>query len=64
MLYLPTSSTKTLDVCFGLVQPVHPQLLVVINKSLRDLSPTELDSIVYDNSLIPQEEQINLFIQD
>lgn len=63
MLYLPTS-TKTLDVCFGLVQPVDPQLLVVINKSLRDLSPTELDSIVYDNSLIPQEEQINLFIRD
>lgn len=63
LLYLPTS-TKTLDVCFGLVQPVDPQLLVVINKSLRDLSPTELDSIVYDNSLIPQEEQINLFIRD
>ncbi|MFR1638101.1 MAG: hypothetical protein ACLSVD_02425 [Eggerthellaceae bacterium] len=42
LLYLPTS-TKT-GVCFGPVQPVDPQLLVVINKSLRDLSPSSTPS--------------------
>lgn len=63
LLYLPTS-TKTMDICFGIVQPIDPDLLVIFNKSLRDLSTTELDSIIYDNSLIDQSEQINLFISD
>ena len=63
LLYLP-ASTQSIDICFGVVQPVEPELLVVINKSLRDLSTAELDSIIYDNSLIDQSEQINLFISD
>ena len=63
LLYLPTS-TKTVNICFGIVQPIDPNLLVIVNKSLRDLEPTELDSIIYDNSLIDQSEQINLFVSD
>lgn len=63
LLYLPTS-TKTVDICFGIVQPIDPDLLVIFNKSLRDLSGTDLDSIIYDNSLIDQSEQINSFISD
>lgn len=63
LLYLP-ASTQSIDICFGVVQPVEPELLVIINKSLRDLSTAELDSIIYDNSLIDQGEQINLFIGD
>lgn len=63
LLYLPTSAT-TIDICFGIVQPIEPDLLVIFNKSLRDLGTTELDSIIYDNSLIDQSEQINLFISD
>lgn len=63
LLYLPATS-QSIDICFGVVQPVEPELLVVINKSLRSLSTAELDSIVYDNSLIDQDEQINLFISD
>lgn len=63
LLYLP-ASTQSIDICFGVVQPVEPELLVIINKSLRDLSTAELDSIIYDNSLIDQSEQINLFIND
>ena len=63
LLYLPTS-TKTVDICFGIVQPIDPDLLVIFNQSLRDLSGTDLDSIIYDNSLIDQSEQINSFISD
>lgn len=63
LLYLPTS-TKTVDICFGIVQPIDPDLLVIFNKSLRDLNTAELDSLIYDNSLIAQGEQINLFISD
>lgn len=63
LLYLPMS-TKTVDICFGIVQPIDPDLLVIFNKSLRDLSATDLDSIIYDNSLIDQSEQINSFISD
>lgn len=63
LLYLPMS-TKTVDICFGIVQPIDPELLVIFNKSLRDLSATDLDSIIYDNSLIDQSEQISSFISD
>ena len=63
LLTLPSSS-QTIETCFGLVQPIEPDLLLVINKSIRALSMAELDSIIYDNSLIDQEEQIGLFIRD
>lgn len=63
LLTLPTSS-EALETCLGVVQPVEPELLLVINKSIRGLSTAELDSIVYDNSLIDQEEQVGLFLRD
>ena len=63
ILYLPTS-TQSIDICFGLAQPVDPDLLVILNKALRSLNSAQLDSIIYDNSLIDQDEQINLFIKD
>ncbi len=63
LLTLPASS-QAIETCFGLVQPAEPELLQIINKSIRSLSSTELDSIVYDNSLIDQEEQVNLFFSD
>lgn len=63
LLYLPASAS-TVDICFGVVQPTDPDLLVILNKSLRDLSTADLDSIIYDNSLIDQDEQINQFISD
>lgn len=63
ILSLP-ASTKTTEVCLGIVHPVEPELLTILNKSIRGLSTEELDSIIYDNSLITQNEQINLFIRD
>ncbi|WP_172623443.1 GGDEF domain-containing protein [Arabiibacter massiliensis] len=63
LLTLPASS-KSVNICFGLVQPIDPELLTVFNKAIRSLSPTELDSIVYDNSLIETDKQVGLFIQD
>lgn len=63
ILYLPTSA-QSIDICFGLAQPVDPDLLVIFNKALRDLNGAQMDSIIYDNSLIDQGEQINLFIKD
>ena len=60
---MPTS-TQSIDICFGLAQPVDPDLLVILNKALRSLNSAQLDSIIYDNSLIDQDEQINLFIKD
>ena len=63
LLTLPSSS-QTIETCFGLVQPIEPELLLIINKSIRTLSMAELDSIIYDNSLIDQEEQVSLFIND
>lgn len=63
LLTLPSSS-QVVETCFALVQPIEPELLQIINKSIRGLSSTELDSIVYDNSLIDQNEQISFFIRD
>lgn len=63
LLTLPTAS-RSVDICFGLVHPIDPELLTVFNKSIRSLSAAELDSIVYDNSLIPSEKQVGLYIQD
>ena len=63
LLTLPASS-QPVETCFGLVQPAEPELLQIINKSIRSLSSTELDSIVYDNSLIDQDEQVSLFFSD
>lgn len=63
LLTLPTSS-KALQTSFGIVQPVEPELLLIIDKSIRGLSTAKLDSIVYDNSLIDQEEQVGLFLRD
>ena len=37
ILYLPTS-TQSIDICFGLAQPVDPDLLVILNKALRSLN--------------------------
>ena len=39
ILYLPTS-TQSIDICFGLAQPVDPDLLVILNKAV---SYTHLD---------------------
>ena len=63
LLTLPSSS-QVVETCFALVHPVEPELLQIVNKSIRGLSSTELDSIVYDNSLIDQDEQIGFFIRD
>ena len=63
LLTLPSSS-QAVETCFALVHPVEPELLQIINKSIRGLSSTELDSIVYNNSLIDQDEQISSFIRD
>lgn len=60
LLTLPTS-TEAIEVCFGLVHPVEPDLLSIINKSIRGLSTEELDSIVYENVLIDSEEQVGAF---
>lgn len=60
VLTLPTS-IKSVEICFGLVHPVEPDLLSVINKSIRGLSSEELDSIVYENVLINPEEQVGAF---
>lgn len=63
LLTLPSTS-QVVETCFALVHPVEPELLQINNKSIRGLSSTELDSIVYDNSLIDQDEQISFFIRD
>lgn len=61
LLTLPTS-TEAIEVCFGLVHPVEPDLLSIINKSIRGLSTEELDSIVYENLLVDSEEQVGAFL--
>lgn len=60
LLTLPTS-IKPVEICLGLVHPIEPDLLSVINKSIRGLSSEELDSIVYENVLIDSEEQVGAF---
>ncbi|MEI3230615.1 MAG: hypothetical protein V8S24_04770 [Gordonibacter pamelaeae] len=61
LLTLPTS-TEAIEVCFGLVHPVEPDLLSVIDKTIRGLSTEELDSIVYENALIDPDEHVGAFI--
>ncbi len=63
LLTLP-SSTNEIEICFGVVQPVEPELLAIIDKSIRSLSTTDRDSLIYDNALIDQDEQIGLFVKD
>lgn len=60
LLTLPTS-TEAIEICFGLVHPVEPDLLSIINKSIRGLSAEELNSIVYENVLVNSEEQVGAF---
>ena len=61
LLTLPTS-TQTIGISFGIVQPVEPELLSVIDKTIRGLSTEELDSIVYENALIDPDEHVGAFI--
>ena len=49
LLTLPTS-TEAIEVCFGLVHPVEPDLLSVINKSIRGLSTEELEEKIFELS--------------
>lgn len=63
LLTLPISSSP-LETCLGVVQPIEAELLLIIDKSIRGLSSAELDSIVYDNSLIDHEEQVGLLLRD
>ena len=58
---MPTS-TQTIGISFGIVQPVEPELLSVIDKTIRGLSTEELDSIVYENALIDPDEHVGAFI--
>ena len=57
-------STASSDICFGLTQPVEPELLVILNKSIRALSVTELDSLIYSNSLTGSSERFDQFIRE
>lgn len=63
LLTLPISD-KSIEMCFGLVQPTEPDLLSIFNKSIRNLSGSDLDSIVYESSLINEEDRISLFVSD
>ncbi|WP_302466853.1 GGDEF domain-containing protein [Gordonibacter massiliensis (ex Traore et al. 2017)] len=63
VLTLP-QSTITSTTAFGFVRPVEPELLLVVDKLLRGLPAEQRDSIMYDNALIDQSEQVNLFLQD
>lgn len=65
LLWLPaTTNSRMVETCFGLVQPIDPDLLVILNKSIRSLSTEQIDSIIYDNSLVDQDQQIGMFIKD
>lgn len=63
LLSLPVSGSS-MNVCLGIVQPVEPELLSIVNKSLRSLSSTELDALVYDSAFIDKEEEVGRFIQN
>ncbi len=63
LLTLPTSG-ETTEVCFGLLQPVEPELLAILNKTLRGISEEDLNTIIYDNSLVNQHEHLGMFVRD
>lgn len=63
LLTLPMTS-DTVEISFGIVQPVEPDLLSIINKTIRSLSTEELNSITYENALIDPEEQMSTFVGD
>lgn len=63
LLTLPMSS-DVVEISFGIAQPVEPDLLSIINKTIRGLSAEELNSIAYENTLIDPEEQMSTFIGD
>ncbi len=63
VLTLP-ESTSASTTAFGFVRPVEPELLLVVDKLVRGLPSEQRDSIMYDNALIDQSEQVSLFVQD
>lgn len=63
LLTLPVSANST-GISLGMVQPVEPELLVILNKSINSLTVAERDALVYGNSLISGNEQVASFVRD
>ncbi|MEG2174049.1 MAG: transporter substrate-binding domain-containing protein [Oscillospiraceae bacterium] len=49
-LMLVPQSSHIDEYCIGLARPAHPLLLTILNKTIRNFSESELQSVIYQNS--------------
>ncbi len=63
LLFLPIS-ISTSQTCFGLVSPIEPELLLILNKSIHSISTSTINSMIYASSLPNQRISIRSFIEN
>ncbi|MEG0323168.1 MAG: GGDEF domain-containing protein [Raoultibacter sp.] len=62
LLTVPMPSS-TSDTSFGLLAPIDPALLLIINKSIQSIPETTKNSMIYNNSFPDNNERIDVFIR-
>lgn len=60
--FLPVS-ISTSQACFGIVAPIEPDLLLILNKSIRSIPESTLSSMIYESSLPTQSERFTQFVK-
>lgn len=56
-------SISTSQTCFGIVSPIEPDLLLVLNKAIRSIPESTLSSMIYEASLTKETETVEVFIK-
>ncbi|MEG0146998.1 MAG: GGDEF domain-containing protein [Raoultibacter sp.] len=57
------SSDKLTQMCFGVVRPVAVDLISILNKSVQNIAPTELSTMVYSHSFPDQELGLRALVE-
>ncbi|MEG0460168.1 diguanylate cyclase domain-containing protein [Gordonibacter sp.] len=60
--FLPVS-ISTSQACFGVVAPIEPDLLLILNKSIHSIPESTLSSMIYEASLPSEEERFGQIVK-